>query len=250
VELPHVNIRAVIFDIYGTLLELGPPPPDAQIRWETLWADSLHAAPRLSLERFSAECQRVIAREHAAARARGIAQPEVYWPAVAGEVLPELAGLSQAERGEFLLRQAQTGHTVRLMPGAAAALRRLRHTALKLGLASNCQPYTLRELDVALGAAGLSRDLFVPGLCFFSFEHGFSKPDPHVFQLLAARLLACGIWPGQTLMVGDRPDNDLEPAAAQGWQTWRLAGEPGAGRESAWDQLDGFLRSRLAPDAP
>lgn len=241
-----MNLRAVIFDLYGTLLEAGPPPADAQIRWERLWAERLRAAPRLGLEQFSAECERVIGREHAAARARGIAHPEVYGPAVATEVLPELARLSEAERGEFLLRQAQMGQTVRLMPGAAAALCRLRHSPLKLGLASNCQPYTLRELDAALAGLGLARELFVPGLCFFSFEHGFSKPDPHVFRLLSARLLAHGIRSEQILMVGNSADDDLEPAAAQGWQTWRLTHEPAAGRAGPWDQLDGFLRSELA----
>lgn len=239
-----MSLRAVIFDIYGTLLEVGPPPPDAQSRWERLCADRLHAAPRLSLGQFNAECERVIAREHAAAWARGIAFPEVYWPAVASEALPELAPLSEAKRGAFLFCHAQTARTVRLMPGAASALRRARRSPLKLGLASNCQPYTLRELDAALAGAGLSRDLFVSGLCFFSFEHGFSKPDPHVFQLLAARLLAGGIRPDQTLMVGDRPDNDVRPAALQGWQTWLLASEQLAEHQGPWDRLSAFLRSR------
>lgn len=237
-----MSLRAVIFDIYGTLLQLGPPPPDAQSRWERLCAERLHAAPRLSLGQFNAECERVIAREHAAAKARGIAFPEVYWPAVASAALPELATLSEDGRSEFLFGHAQTARAVRLMPGAAAALRRARHSRLKLGLASNCQPYTLRELDAALAGAGLSRDLFVPNLCFFSFEHGFSKPDPHVFQLLAARLLAGGIRPEQTLMVGDRPDNDLQPAALQGWQTWLLAGEQLPERQGPWHKLGALLR--------
>jgi len=245
-----MSLRAVIFDIYGTLLQLGPPPPDAQSRWERLCAERLHAAPRLSLGQFNAECERVIAREHAAAKARGIAFPEVYWPAVASAALPELATLSEDGRSEFLFGHAQTARAVRLMPGAAAALRRARHSRLKLGLASNCQPYTLRELDAALAGVGLARDLFVPGLCFFSFEHGFSKPDPHVFQLLSARLLAYGIGPSQTLMVGDRTDDDLEPAAAHGWQTWRLTNEPAAGRAGTWEKFDSFLRSEVALENP
>jgi putative hydrolase of the HAD superfamily len=245
-----MSLCAIIFDIYGTLLEVGPPPTDAQIRWELMWAERLRAAPRLGLEQFSAECQRLIVREHAEAQARGIAHPEIYWPAVAGKVLPEFARLSEGERGDFQFCQAQMGHTVGLMPGAAEPLRRVRRSTLKLGLASNCQPYTLRELDTALAGIGLSRDLFVPGLCFFSFEHGFSKPDPHVFRLLTARLLTHGIRPEQTLMVGDRPDDDIEPAAVHGWQTWRLTNEPVAEREGAWDQFDAFLRAELALQTP
>ena len=48
-----MNIRAVIFDIYGTLLEVGPPPPDADARWQRLCRDLLRAEPRLSRLQFS-----------------------------------------------------------------------------------------------------------------------------------------------------------------------------------------------------
>ena len=58
--------------------------------------------------------------------------------------------------------------------------------------------------------------MFDPELRFWSFENGFSKPDPHVFRILTARLEARGISPSETLMVGDRFDNDIEPARAHG----------------------------------
>ena len=65
--------------------------------------------------------------------------------------------------------------------------------------------------------------VFEPDLCFWSYRHGFSKPDPHVFRILTARLEARGLRPAEILMVGDRLDNDIEPARAHGWLTWRLA---------------------------
>ena len=232
-----MNTRAVICDIYGTLLEVSPPPPDAAARWDLLWEDRLRTAPRLSLEQFSAACDRVIAAEHAAARARGIRYPEVYWPAVVSAGLPEFAHLSEPERSEFRFYQAQMAHTVRLMPGVGDALRPLRHAVQALGLASNAQPYTVRELDMALTGVGLSWNLFSPNLCFLSFEHGFSKPDPHVFQMLTARLRALGVAAEQTLMVGDRLDHDIEPARACGWRTWQLTSD-GEGTDSGpWPAL-------------
>jgi FMN phosphatase YigB (HAD superfamily) len=224
-----MNIRAVIFDIYGTLLEVGPPRPDARMRWELLWQARLNVEPRFSLEGFSADCERVIAREHAAARKRGIAHPEIYWPEVVSEVLPEFAHLPENERSDFRFYHAQMAHTVRLMPGAAEVVRLLLEAQVRLGLASNCQPYTLRELETTLAGVNLSRKLFTPDLCFFSFEHGFSKPDPHVFQILTARLAVLGILPGETLMVGDRLDNDIEPAKVHGCQTWQLTASPTEG---------------------
>ena len=242
-----MNIRAVIFDVYGTLLEVGPPPSEADARWQSLFRDLLHSAPPLERLDFSIVSSQVIARHHAAARARGIRWPEVHWPSVVAEVVPELTRLSRPAQEEFLFRHIQTGHTTRMTAETAATLRGLKERECLLGIASNAQAYTLRELREALAPHGLGFDLFERGLCFWSFEHGFSKPDPHVFQILGARLVALGVSPRQTLMVGDRLDNDIEPARRHGWQTWPL-GQKAArpdGDGGDWHQLDAFLRQNI-----
>jgi FMN phosphatase YigB (HAD superfamily) len=232
-----MNIRAVIFDIYGTLLEVGPPPPDAGVRWQRLFCDLLHTEPRLSRLEFAVASSKVIARHHEEARARGIRWPEVHWPSVVTEILPELARLPRQEQKEFLFRQIQTGHTTHLTPETAATLRWLREGQCLLGIASNAQAYTLRELQDALTPHSLGMDLFESDLSFWSFEHGFSKPDPHVFQIFTARLAARGIPPAEVLMVGDRLDNDIEPARLHGWRTWHLA----ASGDGGWASLRGSL---------
>lgn len=138
---------------------------------------TLPGSASLTLAEFGASAEAGIAREHAAAKANGILFPEIFWPAVACEAWPALASLDLGALDDFLFEHAQLKRTVRLMPGAADALRGFSASQHFLGLVSNSQPYTLRELDAALAAAGLSRALFPPDLCFFSFEHGFSKPD-------------------------------------------------------------------------
>ncbi|HOW66973.1 MAG TPA: HAD family hydrolase [Candidatus Paceibacterota bacterium] len=233
-----MSIRAILFDIYETLLQVSPPPDDASARWSQLWHDRLHAPPRLSLTEFGSACERVIHREHQAARSLGIGFPEVYWPTVVTEVVPELLGIPEQDQEEFCFVQTQLWHTVRLMPGAASVLTSLAQSSIPLGLVSNCQPYTLCELDAALAEANLTRRLFPPPLCFFSFEHGFSKPNPHVFRLMTARLAARGILPSEILMVGDRADNDIQPSKAQGWQTWQL----GKSSDDDWSRLHEWLR--------
>src|SRR6185503_9767553 len=223
-----MNIRAVILDAYGTLLEVAPAPDDADARWQRLWHDMLQSPPPLGRLDFARACARAVAARHEAARARDIRFPEVSWLEVLSEVLPPFARLAPAAQEEFAFRQIQTSHTTRLAPEVPEILRELVRRRCLLGLASNAQAYTLRELSQALASAALGFDLFERDLCFWSFEHGFSKPAPQVFRILSTRLAARGIASHETLLIGDRRDNDVEPARAQGWQTWHLVQKPDA----------------------
>ncbi len=239
-----MNVRAVIFDVYKTLLAVAPPAPGSEAAWDELARAALGSPPPCTLAEFVAATDALIAREHAAARAAGIAFPEIYWPDVAVAALPGLAALRGTALDEFLLAQKALLHRVSLMPGAVAALAALRAAAVPLGIASNAQPYTLHELGRALAPAGAGLAWFEPDLCFWSFAHGFSKPDPHVFRLLTARLRARGIAPQDTLMVGDRIDNDIAPARAQGWRTWRLGAPSDHPSEGGWPALQAALARR------
>jgi putative hydrolase of the HAD superfamily len=231
--------QAILFDVYLTLLSVRPPPADASVRWRRLWTEALGSAPCLSLEDIANATSKVIQRDHADARARGILFPEVFWPSVMRRAVPELNPLADDALDSFLFHHAQLMHTVTLMPGAAEILRPLSARGIPLGLVSNAQPYTLHELELALADVGLSRFLFRPDLVFWSYLHGYAKPDPHVFRALGARLLAEGVAPEQILMVGDREDNDIDPARAQGWRTWQLTPTPVAESTDAgdWQQL-------------
>ena len=217
-----MKIRAVIFDVYATLLQVGPPPADADARWNQLFEDMLGRPPSFSRTEFSVRTNHVIALRHAASRARGIRWPEIFWPSIVFEVLPELARLPAKKFDDFIFRQMQIGRTLRLAEHAGEFLRQSYERGLVLGIASNSQNYTLRELGDGLNGVGLNLSIFEPPLCIWSFQLGFSKPDPHIFQILTARLEARGIAPSETLMVGDRLDNDIGPARAHGWQTWQL----------------------------
>lgn len=238
-----MKIRAVVFDIYNTLLEVGPAPKDADKLWPGLWRETFAHEPRLKSHEFKAACERVIAREHAAAQAAGIPFPEVYWPDVVGEVLPEFLRLPPDARRAFLRGHARLTHTVQLFREAVNVLRRLHERGVLLGLASNSQPYTMPELEAEFAPRGLSAGIFHPSLRYLSFENGFSKPDPHVFRWVAARLRAFGVQVGATLVVGDRLDNDIAPAKAQGFQTWQL-GATITSEGGDWKQLS----QRLEPD--
>ncbi|MHC1768440.1 MAG: HAD family hydrolase [Verrucomicrobiia bacterium] len=234
--------RAVIFDAYGTLLDLRHETDGVEERWRKLFAETFGRLPDTGFSDTAEVCRKVVARLHAQAKALGIGFPEVVWPSVMCEVLPALRELARPGLDGFIYRYCQLTRTTTLNPVAAALLPRLKAAGVLLGIASNAQAYTLREMHVGFVAVGLDwTRLFERNLCFWSFQHGFSKPDPHVFQILTTRLGAEGISPPDILMVGDRLDNDVAPARAHGWQTWWLNADPGRIAGGEWPVLSAAL---------
>lgn len=236
-----MKLRAVIFDVYGTLMQVGPPPRDADPQWRDLFQATFQSEPPLGRLEFAVACNRAISLRHSAAHARGIAKPEILWSSVVAEVLPKLGKLDAAAQADFVFRQIQIGRSISLAPGAAPTLRWLLDKRCTLGIASNAQAYTLKELDAALKTGGLQLNVFDRELCYWSFQNGFSKPDPHGYQMLRIRLEARGINPNQILMVGDRIDNDVAPARLQGFQTWHLHPSSPEQNSGAWEKLREFL---------
>ena len=214
------SVKAVIFDVYHTLLAVEPGPVDAAERWVDLWRDWLGTDPAQSLSQFDQACRELVTADHARRKAEGTLQPEVDWREIARLAAPVLSKLTKSRMDGFLFGHAGLQRTTCAMPGAADFLERLRSGGIPAGIASNAQRYTLDEMS----SAGIPPSAFAEGLCFWSFEQGFSKPDPAVFAWLTQRLAARGIFPEETLMIGDRWDNDVAPARAAGWQTWHFQG--------------------------
>lgn len=191
-----------------------PPPPGAADRWRSGCRALLpEDQPPLTLADFNDRCRAATAAANERRRAAGEPFPEVSWPDIIRDVLPSRPGPETAAALSSL--HAACSRTCVPMPGAFAALARYRAAGVLLGIASNAQDYTRTEFT----GAGFHLSSFDPGLIFLSGDHGFAKPSPRVFALLTGKLAARGIAPHEILMAGDRPDNDLAPAAAAGWQT-------------------------------
>jgi HAD superfamily hydrolase (TIGR01549 family) len=91
-----------------------------------------------------------------------------------------------------------------LYPDVRAAFVALRKAGFRLGIAGN-QPDGVLE---ALTAMELGADFIAT-----SHQWGVSKPDPRFFEEV---LRATGAEPARIAYVGDRVDNDVEPARAAG----------------------------------
>ena len=240
-------VRAIIFDVYKTILDVREAPLDAEKRWRNLLVQTFGNFLDVSLEELGNRCTRIVREDHSEARGRGIDHPEVNWPTVMKRALPSLDSLSEAKLATFIFRHAQLSRTLKLMPSCGSLLRRCVQSGILLGIASNAQAYTLRELQVALKRAHLNLEIFQADLTFWSFQNGFSKPDPYVFQTLRARLQNRRIASSETLMVGDREDNDLGPAETVGWQIWQFSQRSENANRGNWESLARFL---FGPNAP
>jgi FMN phosphatase YigB (HAD superfamily) len=230
-------VRAIIFDVYKTILDVGEAPSDAEERWRSLLAKTFASALGVSLEELASRCADIVDKDHREARGRGIDYPEVNWPTVMKRALPSLNLLSEAKLANFIFHHAQLSRTLSLAPSCGSLLRQCVQRGILLGIASNAQAYTLRELQLALKQARLGLTIFQADLTFWSFQHGFSKPNPYVFQILRARLLNRRITSAETLMVGDRDDNDLLPAGTVGWRTWHFSKCSEDANRGNWESL-------------
>ena len=195
-RLPFLpGIKAVLFDIYGTLLisEAGESHPDPRIR------TAIEAA-------------------HAAS---GLPFPEVDIREIHAALHPALA---PAEIEELALRHELACNPTAEMPGAAGTLRALHRRGFTLGLISNAQFYTLpvleENLHAPLEALGID-----PGLVVFSYQLLRAKPDPSLFKAARALLAGRGIAPAAVLYLGNDVRNDIDPARAAGFRTALFAGD-------------------------
>jgi FMN phosphatase YigB (HAD superfamily) len=205
--------RAIIFDIYGTLLiaPAGGVKPDAA-------ADSSlreviesfgHQAPDSPRSALHA----AVLRHH---EASALPHPEIDLRAIWREVL---ALPPDADTTALVIATEAAWHPARLMPGAAEMLRSLAAAGIPLGILSNAQCNTLHSLgDLA--------DIFADDLVVLSYRHGVAKPSRFLFDLLVERLARRGITPEQVLFIGNDPLHDIEPAAARGFTTALFAGHP------------------------
>ncbi len=214
------SFRAVIFDVYGTLLDAHAggvkPDPTADPLLRKIIIQHGHKPP----DSPSAALHAAVLRHHLNA---DTPFPEVDLRVLWREVL-ELP--HDHDANALVIETEAAWHPAQLMPGVAETLEKLSATGIPLGILSNAQCNTLPSL-------GSLTKLFTPDLTILSYQHGIAKPSPTLFHRLAEHLAKRGITPGETLHIGNDPLHDIEPAAALGFKTALFTGHPGSWRAGA-----------------
>jgi putative hydrolase of the HAD superfamily len=188
--------RAVLFDAFGTLIELDRPAQRLRTSLrERLGADvseqRARAAMRAEIAHYAAGCRW-------AADGASLARLRSDCAAVL------MAELELDPGGELALAVLGDAVRFRAYPDAATGLQAAADRGLATAVVSNGDC----SLGDALSAAGLE-----VGEVVDSATSGAVKPDPAIFLEALRRL---GVSPGQALHVGDAPELDGAGARAAG----------------------------------
>ncbi|MEC9055344.1 MAG: HAD family hydrolase [Verrucomicrobiota bacterium] len=223
---PISGIKAVVFDIYGTLFSSScgdlqsSPGRQAENLLLSILRDYDISHPA-GLTPLTTRLHDLIKREHEEARAEGNPYPEIEIRNLWGKLL----ALPPGPMIESIALRYECGvNPVWPMPGAGDLLASLRHKGLALGLISNAQFYSPMLFPALLGL-DLPELGFASDLCIYSYQHGIAKPDPGLYEILRVRLKQHGIEPGETLYLGNDALKDIDPAARLGFHTALFAGD-------------------------
>ncbi len=241
---PLAGIRAVLFDVYGTLLisasgelELTGEGNRAACLAEAL--RSLGIEPPATCSDATEWLSDEIRARHTASRSSGIDVPEVEIRSIWRNVWRKWRDVEPALPEEVDIEALAVEYEMRVnpvwtMPHADACLAQLAQRGITLGLISNAQFFTPLVLAALLN--GSPEELgFTPELCLYSFEYGWAKPAGRLYELSRERLQLRGISPQEVLYVGNDMRNDVVPAARVGFHTALFAGDR---RSLRWREQD------------
>jgi len=197
-----VQIKAVTFDVGGTLIE----------PWPSVGHVYAEVAMRHGVKTFSAE--QLNARFKAAWRARknfGHSRDE--WASLVDEVFAEtIPNPSRAEFFAELYERFAQPEVWRIFEDVVPTLEALASRDIKLAVISNWDE-RLRGL-----LHRLKLDRYFEAFAI-SCEVGFSKPSPVIFEHAAAKL---GLPANSILHIGDSFEMDIAGALAAGLHAWQI----------------------------
>ncbi|MFP4564888.1 MAG: HAD family hydrolase [Spirochaetaceae bacterium] len=245
---PVGGIRAVLFDMYGTLFisgsgDIGTAMSEGDAdRFREALAD---AVPHLVGMRARArdlpaelgEAAReayfdAISRSHDASRRAGVAHPEVdirrVWDDACARLFSAGVLSRRPDAGEIerlSLAYELRSNPVWPMPEASRTIGELATAGYRLGLVSNAQFFTPLLFPALMGREpgelGVDR-----GACAYSFSKGTAKPSTELFDGPLKHLKdRYAIAPAEVLYVGNDMRNDILTAGRAGCRTCLFAGD-------------------------
>ena len=234
---PLQGVRAVLFDVYGTLFLSGSG--DIGVTCKTgipsAFQEALAAVqlrlPVAHMTRAHNRFYELIEESHALSRSEGISHPEVDIVSIWRTLVQQLAEgealdkpLSHAGIYRLAVEYECRQNPVWPMPGLRSVLASLHDDGLFLGIVSNAQFYT-PLLFPALLKSSLEDMGIEQELCAWSWILKQAKPSARLMESVLETLNLRGIMPAEVVVVGNDMLNDIQMADAAGCQTILFAGD-------------------------
>ncbi len=230
------GLRAVVFDVYGTLFISGSG--DISLTDERDHEEAIREAlvqSGFTIRDHSVRISKRFTETIRAAQEKRLSEditfPEVeirhVWReflqiAISESVLSGVVTDQSIE--ELAIHFECLTNPVWSMPGLKEILSDLHARDLLLGLVSNAQFYTPPLFEVFLGNS-LEELGFATDCCVWSYRELEAKPSVRLFNKVVQAISKRGIEPGQTLYVGNDMLNDIRPAVQVGFRTALFAGD-------------------------
>lgn len=198
------DVAAVLFDVDFTICRPGPElQPEAYAQRGRDFGLSL--SPSL----FEPSRRAALAELK---RHPELVHEDELWIAFSERIIRSMGGEGDGVRAlaEAMVLAWEQAEHFELYDDVLPTFAELKQHGLCLGLVSN----TARDLPAFVAHHGLDVDAAIGAR-----EHGKTKPDPSIF---AAALLALGVGPERTAMVGDSPEDDIAGALALGLRAYLL----------------------------
>lgn len=231
------DIRAVIFDIYGTLLisNVGRNSlSESPLESDTAIKEALEASNFEILEtdiKFGEIYTEHISTHYGIRQSEGIVYPEINIADVWQDYLNELfsQGIIDGDLTERSIRRVILNYEFRVnpvwpRPGTLEFLRTIQDNNIYSGVISTAQFYTSLALET-LYQNSLDTLGFKKSICIWSYEHKHLKPSNILFERCVEGLNVLNIQPEETLYIGNDMHCDIIPANKFGFKTALFAGD-------------------------
>ena len=231
------GIKAVYFDVYGTIMISGAEPMmrkdgvrEVQCMTEAFDSYNLDSKKE-TIDRSIELLHQFVNESHQAKKEQGIDFPEVdiieIWEKIVEQLQKEeLIGTFKKEEVPELL----TDFVIRydapwLMPNLESTIKNLQVKGIELGIISNSQFYTPITLE-ALSGKSMQELGFYEESSFWSFSEDIAKPSVEFYKRAEIYLAKeKGISPNEVLFVGNDMLNDVFPANTIGFKAALFAGD-------------------------
>ena len=248
------DVRAVVFDVYGTLIVSGSgdvgsvDETDRSLVMGRALAEAgvqdfvLNEISWNGLRCVISQMNQVRSNEHCVS-------PEVDIIAAWRDLL-DSNGWSVSDQAisdvvRLATRFESMANPTWPMPGAADLIQQLHSREICLGIVSNAQVFTTLLVDDLTIPKKNNEPVFQHDLCFFSNRFRHSKPGPRMFDALAQSLQRRNILPQEAIYVGNDMLNDVWAAKQIGMRTAWYAGDRRSARRREEDSRCGELSADL-----